>query len=134
MFVTSFEFVSLFTSTVSNSLQKLLQFATKKMYYFRAPFDVSLLVLVGMIIAIAFLWSENYGDKTVNHLQNYKNAINQVKHGMYIAILFCVLIIHISSLLIIVKLIMDTYFFCLIQNHHFRTKTFHMISSSDLNC
>ena len=48
-----------------------------------APFDVSLIVLLVMIVCIITLWSENYGDKTVDHIQSYKNAINNVRTGAY---------------------------------------------------
>ena len=47
----------------------------------RAPFDVSLIVLVVMMICTVCLWTENYGDKSVEHVQCYKNAINTVRSG-----------------------------------------------------
>ncbi len=48
---------------------------------FRAPFDVSLTVLVIMCIIIVFTWPENYGDTSVGNAQSLKNAFNAIRTG-----------------------------------------------------
>lgn len=52
-------------------------------FYFSAPFDVSLAVLTLMTIIIVFTWSENFGDKTGNWKQNFSNALSAIRNGEY---------------------------------------------------
>ena len=47
----------------------------------RAPFDVSLTVLVTMIVLVYLTWTENYGDQTVNTSQSFKNAFSAIRTG-----------------------------------------------------
>jgi hypothetical protein len=48
-------------------------------YYYSAPFDVSLLVLITMTILIIMNWSENYGDSQAQIKQSFINAYNSIK-------------------------------------------------------
>jgi hypothetical protein len=49
----------------------------------RAPFDVSLAVLVLMCVVIIFTWTENYGDANVNFTQSFKSAYAAIKTGEF---------------------------------------------------
>ena len=50
---------------------------------FRAPFDLSLCVLIMMSILLVFTWTENYGDTTVGNTQSYKNAFSAIVNGRH---------------------------------------------------
>ena len=47
----------------------------------RAPFDVSLTVLVIMCVMIVTLWSQNYGDAQASISDSFKLATKYLKEG-----------------------------------------------------
>ena len=48
---------------------------------YRAPFDVSMTVLVIMTVIIVFTWTENYGDKTTNISHSFTSAWHSIRTG-----------------------------------------------------
>ena len=49
--------------------------------YFRAPFDVSLTILIIMCVIVVLTWSENYGSKTNNIQTSMAHAVTSIKEG-----------------------------------------------------
>ena len=51
-------------------------------FCFRAPFDVSLTVLMVMCVIVAVTWSENYGNKSHSLKQSMTKAATSIRDGM----------------------------------------------------
>ena len=50
---------------------------------FVAPFDVSAIVLICMMIAITLLWNENYGNPDSDFSTSFYQAIEATKKGWF---------------------------------------------------
>ena len=59
-------------------------------FCFRAPFDVSLTVLMVMCVIVAVTWSENYGNKSHSLKQSMTKAATSIRDGMFYHII-CIL-------------------------------------------
>ena len=51
------------------------------MYGFVAPFDVSIVVLLAMVVTTVMTWNENYGDTTSKTNTNVKLAFSHIVHN-----------------------------------------------------
>ena len=49
--------------------------------FYRAPFDMSMVVLTLMSIIVVYTWPENYGNQSVNLKESMKNSLVAIKDG-----------------------------------------------------
>ncbi len=55
----------------------------KNFFVYRAPFDVSFIVLTAMAVLIVLNWNENFGDSQAHLKQSFITAFNSIKSGNF---------------------------------------------------